>query len=148
VWPVEVVVMSQSERTPRSGIPGVSVVVAAIVFVLLVIGGAFAVGHATAGSTDRSSAATSHSRGYGPDDGPMMAWAQDHRGDVTWMRNHMNDVARMRHHDHWQWMRAHSDQRPWMRVHGNDMARLHDRWERSNSDSNRDRSGDDGFNCR
>ena len=120
--------MSQNVRSPRLGLPGASVVVAVIVLMLLVIGGAFAVGHTTADSTDRPSATTSQNNTYGQTgNGPTKRWAQAHHGDLTWMRSHMNDVTWMRHHHgQWQWMRAHPHQWSWMRGHGGDMARLRD----------------------
>jgi hypothetical protein len=146
---------SQNEQTPRRGFHGASVVVAVAVLLVLGIGGAFAVGQATARSTDQPGPAASPSSLYGHsgDYGPMVGWAQGHRSDLAWMRDHMGELAWMRHHagqwqwmrDHmddftwmrrhagqWQWMRTHPGQWAWMRQHWNGMSRMHHRWERWN----------------
>ena len=111
-----------SRRFPRS-----VVVIATVALTLVILaGGAFAVGRSTA--THPTSHATYSQTTAGTATGPMGTWMRQHRDDIAWMRqhaaqwnwmrHHLDDMAWLRNHpSSWSWMRDHMDDLPWLREH-------------------------------
>jgi hypothetical protein len=122
---------------------GVWAVLAAVLTLVLVAGGAFAIARGGGDRMSMHGTSTGASATYGHH-GRMMSWARSHSGDLAPMRDHMDDGRWMRHHDgQWRWTSTHGSMWTWMRGHWDDMARLHDRCEQRNHRSGL--NNDDGW---
>ncbi len=127
--------MEESERTPRWRSRMVAVVAASAALFVLFVGGAFAVGHATADQSGQPTASSSQTAQPGRPGGSMMGWSQSDSDDWSWMREHMDDVAWMRQHmGQGLWMHAHPGMWQWMQSHRDDMPWAGQGWQQWNHD--------------
>ena len=111
-----------SRRFRRSG-----AVIALVVLTLVILtGGALAVGRSMAPTTTPQSsaihnaagAAVSQSHSWARQHPGQWQWMREHPGQWNWMLDHMDDMPWLRHHPaSRQWMRDHMDDMPWLRAH-------------------------------
>lgn len=105
----------QSDQPSRRFRSGAVIAIAALTLVILA-GGAFAVGRSTATNTAPRTTYSQTASGTGA--GPMGTWMRQHRDDIAWMRQHPAQWQWIRHHPaQWSWMRDHMDDMPWLRAH-------------------------------